>query len=73
TYGEGADATANYELFKPFIDMMNEGKAFHWCNQAWPSGTETTMEEKFGEMIGGQGTTVDDITQEMQTRFQDLM
>ena len=73
TYGEGADSTANYELFKPFIDMMNEGKAFHWCNQAWPSGTETTMEEKFGEMIGGQGTTVDDITQEMQTRFQDLM
>ena len=73
TYGEGADQTANYELFRPFVDMMNEGKAFHWCNQAWPSGTETTMEEKFGEMIGGQGTTVDDITQEMQTRFQDLM
>lgn len=73
TYGEGSDQTANYDLFKPFIDMMNEGKAFHWCNQAWPSGTETTMEEKFGEMIGGQGTTVDDITQEMQTRFEDLM
>lgn len=73
TYGEGSDQTANYNLFKPFVDLMNEGKAFHWCNQAWPSGTETTMEEKFGEMIGGQGTTVDDITQEMQTRFQDLM
>ena len=73
TYGEGSDQTANYDLFKPFIDMMNEGKAFHWCNQAWPSGTETTMEEKFGEMIGGQGTTVGDITQEMQTRFEDLM
>lgn len=73
TYGEGADQTANYNLFAPFIDLMNEGKAFHWCNQAWPSGTETTMEEKFGEMIGGQGTTVDDITSEMQTRFQDLM
>ena len=73
TYGEGADQTANYELFRPFVDMMNEGKAFHWCNQAWPSGTETTMEEKFGEMIGGQGTTVGDITQEMQTRFEDLM
>lgn len=73
TYGEGSDQTANYNLFKPFVDLMNEGKAFHWCNQAWPSGTETTMEEKFGEMIGGQGTTVDDITQEMQTRFEDLM
>lgn len=73
TYGEGSDQTANYNLFKPFVDLMNEGKAFHWCNQAWPSGTETTMEEKFGEMIGGQGTTVQDITQEMQTRFEDLM
>ncbi len=73
TYGEGADETANYDLFAPFVEMMNEGKAFHWCNQAWPSGTETTMEEKFGELIGGQGTTIDDITQEMQTRFQDLM
>ncbi len=73
TYGEGSDQTANYNLFKPFVDLMNEGKAFHWCNQAWPSGTETTMEEKFGEMIGGQGTTVGDITQEMQTRFEDLM
>lgn len=73
TYGEGADQTENYNLFAPFIDLVNEGKAFHWCNQAWPSGTETTMEEKFGEMIGGQGTTVDDITSEMQTRFQDLM
>lgn len=73
TYGEGSDQTANYELFAPFVDLMNEGKAFHWCNQAWPSGTETTMEEKFGELIGGQGTTVQDITQEMQTRFEDLM
>ena len=73
TYGEGSDNIPNYELFKPFIDLMNEGKAFHWCNQAWPAGTETTMENMFSEMIGGQGTTVDDITQGMQDKFEDLL
>lgn len=73
TYGEGSDATPNYDLFKPFVDLMNEGKGFHWCNQAWPAGTETTMEELFSEMIGGQGTTVDDITQGMQDKFDDLL
>ena len=52
---------------------MNEGKGFHWCNQAWPAGTETTMEELFSEMIGGQGTTVEDITQGMQDKFEDLL
>lgn len=73
TYGNGADSTPNYELFKPFVDLMNEGKAFHWCNQAWPAGTETTMEELFSEMIGGQGTSIDDITQGMQDKFDDLL
>lgn len=73
TYGNGADSFPNYDLFKPFIDLMNEGKAFHWSNQAWPAGTETTMEELFSEMIGGQGTTVADITQGMQDKFEDLL
>lgn len=73
TYGEGADSIPNYDLFKPFIDLMNEGKAFHWCNQAWPAGTETTMENMFSEMIGGQGTTIEDITQGMQDKFEDLL
>lgn len=72
-YGDGADQIPNYDLFKPFIDLMNDGKAFHWCNQAWPAGTETTMEEGFSEMIGGQGTTVKDITQEMQDKLEDLL
>lgn len=73
TYGEGADTTPNYELFKPFIDLMNEGKGFYWCNQAWPAGTETEMEALFSEMVGGQGTTVEDITQGMQDKFEDLL
>ncbi len=73
TYGNGAEEAPNYELFAPFVELLNEGKAFHWCNQAWPAGTETTMEELFSEMIGGQGTTVEDITQGMQDKFEDLL
>ncbi len=73
TYGEGADSTPNYDLFKPFVDLLNEGKGFYWCNQAWPAGTETEMEALFSEMVGGQGTTVEDITQGMQDKFEDLL
>lgn len=73
TYGNGADSFPNYALFKPFIDLLNQGKADHWCNQAWPAGTETVMEEMFSEMVGGQGTTVADITQGMQDKFEDLL
>lgn len=73
TYGEGADATPNYELFKPFVELLNEGRGFYWCNQAWPAGTETEMEALFSEMVGGQGTTVEDITQGMQDKFEDLL
>lgn len=73
TYGNGADTSPNYELFQQFVDIMNDGRAFHWSNQAWPAGTEVTMEELFSEMIGGQGTTVQDITQGMQDKFEDLL
>lgn len=73
TYGEGADSTPNYELFKPFIDLLNDGKGFYWCNQAWPAGTETEMESLFSEMIGGQGTEISDITEGMQDKFEDLL
>lgn len=73
TYGNGADASPNYDLFKPFVDLLNEGKGFYWCNQAWPAGTETEMEALFSEMVGGQGTTVEDITQGMQDKFEDLL
>ena len=73
TYGEGADSSPNYELFAPFVELLNQGKAYHWCNQAWPAGTESTMEELFSEMVGGQGTTVEDITSGMQDKFEDLL
>lgn len=73
SFGEGADKIPNYDLYKPFIDLMNQGKAFHWCNQAWPAGTEGTMEELFSEMVGGQGAKVEDITKGMQEKFEDLL
>jgi raffinose/stachyose/melibiose transport system substrate-binding protein len=73
TYGNGADTAPNYDLFAPFVDLLNDGKAYHWCNQAWPAGTEGTMEELFSEMIGGQGTEVEDITEGMQDKFEDLL
>ena len=73
TYGEGAETAPNYELFRTFVDLMNEGKGFHWCNQAWPAGTENEMLSGFYEMVGGKSTTVEDITKRMQDKFEDLL
>ena len=56
-----------------FIDLLNDGKGFYWCNQAWPAGTETEMESLFSEMVGGQGTEIEDITEGMQDKFEDLL
>ncbi len=70
TYGYGSD-TVN-PLFQPFVDLYNEGKVFYWCNQGWPAGVENEMESLFGEMVGGQGTTIDDITNGMQMKFEEL-
>ncbi len=71
TYGYGADN--NDPLFDPFIELYNQGKAWYWCNQAWPAGTENEMEALFGSMIGGQGTTVADITNGMQMKLEELL
>lgn len=70
TYGYGSDKVN--PLFKNFLDLYNDGKSFYWCNQGWPSGTETEMETLFSESIGGQGTTVEDIVKGMQTKFEEL-
>lgn len=59
-------------LFQPFMEMYNEGKSYYFCNQGWPSGTESEMESKFSEMVGGQGTTVSDITESMQLKYDEL-
>ncbi|MCR5792337.1 MAG: extracellular solute-binding protein [Lachnospiraceae bacterium] len=71
TYGYGADQ--NDAMFDAFLDLYNQGKAWYWCNQAWPSGTENEMESLFGSMIGGQGTTVSDITSGMQMKLEELL
>ena len=71
TYGVGSDK--NDPIFDTFLDMYRDGKAWYWCNQAWPAGTETEMEALFGSMIGGQGTTIDDITSGMQRKLEELL
>lgn len=73
SYGDGADSIPNYDLFKPFIDLLNDGKGYYWSNQAWPAGTENEMESLFSSMIGGQGIEIDDITEGMQEKFEDLL
>ena len=70
TYGYGSDQVD--EFWKPFMDLYNEGKSSYWCNQGWPSGTENEMEALFSEAIGGQGTTVEDIVNGMQLKFEEL-
>ncbi len=71
TYGYGADK--NDPMYDTFMDLYNKGKAWYWCNQAWPAGTENEMEALFGSMIGGQGTTVSDITTGMQNKLEELL
>lgn len=60
-------------LYEDFMNLYNDGNSFYWCNQAWPAGTETEMETLFGELIGGAGTTIPDITSGMQNKFEELL
>ncbi len=67
---EGAEVEPLYE---DFMKLYSEGNSWYWCNQAWPAGTENEMEALFGEMIGGAGTTVPDITKGMQNKLEELL
>ena len=60
-------------LYESMMKLYNEGNSFYWCNQAWPAGTETEMESLFGEMIGGKGTGIGDITKGMQNKLEELL
>ncbi len=60
-------------LYEDFMKLYSEGNSWYWCNQAWPAGTENEMEALFGEMIGGAGTTVPDITKGMQNKLEELL
>lgn len=70
TYGQGMDTVD--PMFAEFMKLYQEGKSFYWCNQGWPAGTEAEMESLYSEMVGGQGTTVADITKGMQMKFEEL-
>lgn len=71
TYGYGSDNTN--PLFDRFIELYNEGNSYYWCNQGWPAGVEVEMETLLSEYIGGVGTTVEDMTQGMQRKFDELI
>ncbi len=70
TYGYGTDSVD--EIFQPFLKLHNEGKTIYWCNQKWPGGTENEMEALLSKYIGGQGITVDEIVEGMQTKLDEL-
>lgn len=71
TYGYGSDKID--PLFQSFVDLYNEGHSFYWCNQGWPSGVETEMETLFSEAVGGMDTTVEDMVNGMQRKFEELI
>lgn len=71
TYGYGSDELN--PMYDSFMALYNQGKSFYWCNQAWPAGVNDEMAAKFAEYIGGQGTTIADITASMQAKFEEMM
>lgn len=70
TYGYGSDKVN--PLFQPYLNLYKQNKSIYWCNQGWPAGVETEMETQLSGMIGGQKTTVGDITKAMQSKFEEL-
>lgn len=60
------------EVFNQVQPAFDEGRSFYWCNQAWPSGTETEMQAKFSEMIGTDKLTPEDVAKGMQSKFEEL-
>ncbi len=71
TYGYGSDQVN--PLFSDFIELYNQGYSFYWSNQGWPAGVEVEMESLLSERIGGLDTSVTDITEGMQRKFDELM
>jgi raffinose/stachyose/melibiose transport system substrate-binding protein len=71
TYGYGSDRVD--VLFQPFMELYNNDRAYYWCNQGWPAGVENEMLAKFSELIGGQNTTVPEITKAMQRKFEEMV
>lgn len=60
------------DVFADIVPAFESGKSSYWCNQAWPSGTETEMQAKFSEMIGTKKLNPEDVAKAMQIKFDDL-
>lgn len=60
------------DVFSEVLPAFEEGRSFYWCNQAWPSGTETEMQAKFSEMIGTDKVTPKEMAEAMQKKFDEL-
>lgn len=60
------------DINKEIYDIYQKGNSFYFCNQMWPSGTAEEMEAKYGELVSGQGTTVEGVTKAMDAKFKEL-
>jgi len=56
----------SYELYK------SSGNSIYFANQMWPTGVADVLQVKFGEIIGGQKTTPEDVAKAMQDKFDQL-
>jgi raffinose/stachyose/melibiose transport system substrate-binding protein len=61
-----------YELYDYILNQYNTNGAYYFCNQMWPSGVADEMEAKFAELIGGQGTTAQDVADAMAAKYAEL-
>lgn len=66
------DEKLSNEVFNSVLPAFESNHSYYWCNQAWPSGTETEMQSKFSEMIGTNKLKPKDVTDAMQKKFEEL-
>lgn len=70
TYGYGVDDVN--PIYDTFMELYGKDMAFYWCNQAWPGGVRDEMQALLSEYIGGQNTTIEDIANGMQLKFEEF-
>lgn len=62
-----------HDLNKGIFDLYNTGgNSVYFCNQMWPSGVADIMQTKFAEVIGGRGTSAEDVAKSMDSKFKEL-
>ena len=61
------------ELYKESYELYQKsGNSIYFANQMWPNGVSDVLQAKFGEIIGGMGTSPEDVTKSMQSKFDEL-